>query len=408
MPALYLVGRRLFGQATALLAAAMLAVDTGAVWASQEARSYALLVLLTTISWWLLLRAAEARPGARAVAAWVLYLVAAALAVYAHFYAVLVLAAQGLVLCFMKLPSWRAGASEPPVRRRVPAAVIAGCGIASIAALWPLALFLARPHHNIDWIANGARGVHAALEVIEKPILHPTVTHARNELYVLMLTGPLAVFAAWGAAAVKATRWRWGLLLLWLGVPIICSLVVSVTLQPIIDPRYLTICLPPLCLLAAGALTQIWPRWPACAALTLLVVADIGSLGDYYRTTQNEDWRGVTDYVLAHAQPRCLVLRLVRQNSFRSLPAPARSDEQRHDRPYCAARRTAAVASRHGGRRGRARARESRVGPLQAMRRRTAKTPSTPTSVGGSQLSRPSTSISSRSDCTRTRRPVRK
>ena len=303
LPALYLVGCRLFGQATALLAAAMLALDTGAVWASQEARSYALLVLLTTISWWLLLRAAEARPGGRAVSAWVLYLVAAALAVYAHLYAVLVLAAQGLVLLFMKLPSWRSGVSDPPVRKRVPAAVIVGCGVAFIAALWPLVLFLARPHHNIDWIANGARGFHAALEVIKKPILHPTVTHARNELYVLLFTGPLAVFAAWGASAVKSARWRWGLLLLWLGVPIICSVVVSVALQPIIDPRYLTICLPPLCLLAAGALTQIWPRWLAFAALALLLVADFGSLGDYYRTTQNEDWRGVTDYVLAHAQP---------------------------------------------------------------------------------------------------------
>jgi hypothetical protein len=41
----------------------------------------------------------------------------------------------------------------------------------------------------------------------------------------------------------------------------------------------------------------------AVAALALLLVADFGSLGDYYRTTQNEDWRGVTDYVLAHAQP---------------------------------------------------------------------------------------------------------
>jgi mannosyltransferase len=303
VPALYLVGRRLFSRPTAVVAAAMLALDTGAVWASQEARSYALLVLLTTTSWWLLLRAAEERPGRRAASAWGLYLGTGALAVYAHFYAVLVLAAQGIVLLFIKLPSWRAQAADSPVRKRVPLAVIVGCGVALIGALWPLGLFLARPHHNIDWIANGARGFHAALEAIKKPILHPTVTRARNELYVLAVTGPLVVLAVWGTASVRSTRWRWGLLLLWLGVPIICSVVVSVTLQPIIDPRYLTICLPPLCLLAAGALMQIWPRWPAYAALALLLVADIGSLDDYYRTTQNEDWRGVTEYVLARAQP---------------------------------------------------------------------------------------------------------
>ncbi len=308
VPALYAIGLRLFDRVTALLACGILALNTGHVWASQEGRSYALLVMLTTTSWWLLLRAADQRRGIRAVGLWALYVTVAALATYAHFYAVLVLAAQGVTLLFLPLPAGHAAANQPAPRARVSPGIVVACGAAIAAMLWPLALFLTRPHHNIDWISNGARGFDATFSIIDRMIVRPASGWGFDELCILAFAGPLAVIGSWRRPDVVGTRWRWMLLLLWLCVPIVMSVAVSVVVRPVIDGRYLTICLPPLALLAAGALVHLWPRRLARVLLVLLLAIDIISLDWYYRRAQNEDWRDVTTYVLRHARPGDYVL----------------------------------------------------------------------------------------------------
>jgi mannosyltransferase len=308
LPVVYLIGTRLFDRWTGAVAAGVLAINAPHVWASQEARSYALLVLLTTTSWLLLLWAAAQRRGPRAVAAWLLYALVGGLSVYAHFYAVLVLAAQGIVLLFLPLP--REPATSPDARTvaRVPTGVAIACGIAFAVMVSPIALFLRHPHHNIDWISNGGRGLGATLALLGRLITHPTSSQGRNELTILAFAGPLAVMGSWRQATVRSARWRWALLLLWLCVPLVVSIAVSIVLQPMIDARYLSICLPPLALLAAGALTQLWPRWPARVLLFALVAASALSLEWYYRNLENEDWRGVTSYVLSHAEPGDYIL----------------------------------------------------------------------------------------------------
>ncbi len=54
VPLLYMLGRRLFGWKVGMLAAAFLALSPLAVWYAQEARAYALMMLLTTAAWLLL------------------------------------------------------------------------------------------------------------------------------------------------------------------------------------------------------------------------------------------------------------------------------------------------------------------------------------------------------------------
>mgnify|MGYP000016030391 CR=1 FL=1 len=61
VPLLYLLGRRLLGRKVGLLAAALLAVSPLAVWYSQEAKAYALFMLLATASWLLMWEAIERR-----------------------------------------------------------------------------------------------------------------------------------------------------------------------------------------------------------------------------------------------------------------------------------------------------------------------------------------------------------
>ena len=46
--------------------------------------------------------------------------------------------------------------------------VVVACGAAIAAMLWPLAIFLTRPHHNIDWISHGGRGFDGTFSIIDR------------------------------------------------------------------------------------------------------------------------------------------------------------------------------------------------------------------------------------------------
>jgi mannosyltransferase len=296
VPALYAAGARLFGRTAGLTAALLLAADTGRLWASQEARSYALVMCLTTVSWWLLLRAADARPGAAAWRSWAVYVVVTALAVYTHFYAALVLLAQATVALWLPVRTAVPGEGSP---ERISRRVVLACTVALLVLLWPLVVFLLRPHHNIDWIAAAHQDRIAG---ILSPIIHPTSAWGLAAVTVLVAAGPVVMLIAWRRIAVTA-RWRYALVLLWLGVPVAVTVMTSLVVAPVIDQRYMTICLPPLTLAAAAALATIWPpRWRV-AAFLLVLALDARSIGWYYTHLEKEDWRGATAYVLTHAAP---------------------------------------------------------------------------------------------------------
>ena len=88
----YLLARRIEGGAAALLAAALIAIDPFAVFFSTEARAYATLMFLVTLSTLALLHAIESR---RAIW-WALYAVASVCALYTHYTAAIPLVVQVL------------------------------------------------------------------------------------------------------------------------------------------------------------------------------------------------------------------------------------------------------------------------------------------------------------------------
>ncbi len=123
VPVSYGIGAKLISRRAGLIAAALTACNPYLVWYSQEARSYELLVLLSALS---LLAFAYAReePTPRALAAWV---IASALALATHYYALLVVVPCAAVLLY-----------EHRRERGVwiALAVVAACGL----ALLPLAI----------------------------------------------------------------------------------------------------------------------------------------------------------------------------------------------------------------------------------------------------------------------------
>jgi mannosyltransferase len=102
IPLAYVIGRRLANPRVGLVAAALVAFNPLMVWFSQEARPYALLVLLTGVSFLLFARALE-RPSGRVLAGWA---VASGLAFATHYFAGLVILPELVWLAYRVRP-WR-------------------------------------------------------------------------------------------------------------------------------------------------------------------------------------------------------------------------------------------------------------------------------------------------------------
>ncbi len=136
IPVAYLVGRELIGRRSGLVAAAIVAVNPMLVWYSQDARAYALLVLLSTAALLFFLRAR--RTGAARDLLW--WAVLSALALATHYFAFFPLAIEAVWLL----------ATMRPLRRVLPA--VGGVALAGIA-LMPIALHQAQGKNN-NWIAS--------------------------------------------------------------------------------------------------------------------------------------------------------------------------------------------------------------------------------------------------------------
>lgn len=298
MPAVAALATRLFDRRVGLYAALLLAADPLAVWASQEARAYSLVALLVTCSTWALVRGMDAdaaqmagRPRtlrARSVGRWSLYVATSALAVYAHFYAVLVLAAQCLSL----------GSRPPPPGVRWSVVIASGAAIAVL--LLPLALFLTGAQHgNIDWLRDA---IASGVPIFVHQLLHSAVFAALFGYAILWVGVGWATAQAARRAPTARARWAYLLALLWLAFPVAVPLLVSVAFKPVIEPRYLTVCIPGFAIAAAAVTSRLTTR---SRRLVLGAILALEAFGDwaYFARFRKEDWRDATQTVLADVRP---------------------------------------------------------------------------------------------------------
>jgi uncharacterized membrane protein len=98
IPAIYLLGSRLFDKRVALLSALLMSFNAFFIRYAQEARSYSLLLLLATLSSYLFVSAV--RKSSKKV--WAAYIIVNALAMYAHVFIIFVILAQIMSLLFLK------------------------------------------------------------------------------------------------------------------------------------------------------------------------------------------------------------------------------------------------------------------------------------------------------------------
>ncbi|MBS1860963.1 MAG: glycosyltransferase family 39 protein [Actinobacteria bacterium] len=105
VPFACLVGRELLGRRTGIALGALVAVNPLLIWYSQDARAYALVVLLTSAAFWFFLRARRGGE-ARDLAGWA---ICSALALASHYFAFFPLAIEAVWLLASVRPRRRAG-----------------------------------------------------------------------------------------------------------------------------------------------------------------------------------------------------------------------------------------------------------------------------------------------------------
>ena len=294
VPVAFLAGRELASRRAGLVAAALVALNPFLVWYSQEARSYAFLVLFSTLALFLFARALRS-PTRRGVALWAL---ASILALSSHYFAVFAIVPEGLWLIAKVRPRrWALGA--------------VGTTAAAGFALLPLA---------VEQEGSGRGNGFATHPVLERG--WQTLAHFVSSASPRILTGGWAVSAGLAAlalaAAAIAIALRHGAGAERRGALVVAGVAVGAFAGPLIlalvgvdymDARNLIISLPPFLIAAgiaygsrrAGAI-GLAAAAGACVLFAAILVAVNLSPG-----MQRPDWRGLAEAIGPAPVPRVIV-----------------------------------------------------------------------------------------------------
>jgi mannosyltransferase len=261
---------RMLGSRTGFVSGMLFAANPVVLVFAQTARGYALCLLLAVVAELLFLHAVH--DGART--AWLGYAVVAALAACAN-----------LMVLLLPMANAVAAAALPrPVARRRDLALSTVLVLVLVAPL----LVLARRANvgGVGWISGTAAG-----QLVER-------LNAVVPAPVTLALGGAAVLGA-GVATLRRLRpaapgtHRFVVLLLgsWLLVPVLGIVALSIGYRPLLVPRYLVYCLPPLVILAAAAIVRLRPRGLALAGVVAALSVSLALDVIWYRSPPREDWR---------------------------------------------------------------------------------------------------------------------
>jgi mannosyltransferase len=300
LPAIYWLGRQVFDRRVALIAVALLSFNAYHIRYAQEARSYSLLVLLATLSGGFFV-AMLRNPSRRN--RWD-YGLASVLAVYAHLYALLLVAAQWVFVLSWQRTS--ADALRDPIAGTWLRKTWVWIGI----AILPLLVFAAKTGAGpIRWITRP--GFRDVLDFGEHLAGNDGVP-----LLLLYLGACAAAIVPQGKmtwllrSGVASDWWTRQFLLIWMLFPVGFTLLLSFA-RPVFLGRYFIFCLPPLIILAAAGLVRLRNPWLLTLSLAAMLLFSLQGTLRYYDHDFDLDREGsgvATNYILAHAQPGDAIL----------------------------------------------------------------------------------------------------
>ena len=297
LPAIYWLAGLLYDRRVALIAGALFTFNAYSVRYAQEARSYALFLLLATLSSGFLISFLR-EPTRRK---WLGYVIVSILAVYAHFYALLLVLTQWLAVRGLGNIS---RSEDESVARSVQ---LRQAWIAIGLAVLPLLVFVAKTGAGpIRWIPRP--GVRDVLEFYE----HLAGGNNWGLLLIFALACLAAVMPLGKQLLARGQSWetcwetwRAQFLLTWLIFPVLLTVLLSFA-RPVFLGRYMIFCLAALLILVAAGLARLRNAWLLMAALSgILLLCLQGVLFVYGNDFDSErDASGAaSNFILDHSEP---------------------------------------------------------------------------------------------------------
>jgi mannosyltransferase len=260
IPITAILARRLFGDAVGLVAGFLMVGSMFVVAQAQNARAYALALLLITVATLLFVEAVRSRRPGHFIA----YGAASALAVYASSLSGLVLVAHAASLAF--LPQFRSLAR--PFALTYAAVLVAVAPLATLVS--------ATASEQLWWLERPGwrEALGEASQILGGPNTLQTIAY-----------GPLVVIgliALWrnrvtGDGRAETWRWRRSLVIGWLLLPPVLLFVLSQVEFPF-GARFLLTSAPALAITAAIGLVAIARRWQVAAVAAATVVICVSVL----------------------------------------------------------------------------------------------------------------------------------
>lgn len=301
VPLLYALGRRLFSPGTGLATALLGAASPFYLWYSQEMRMYPMLVALSALSVYALLRALGVGRAEKSHRWWPAYLLSTAAALYTHYTAFFLLGFEIVVM--LGLAIWQ---------RKRGVLIFAALAVAAGLPLLPYVLWRLQ-------FAHEARFNFVPLPLIVTSVFRVFATGFITQLPHLdsIQLGMLVPFLAGlilPPAATKTGKW-WGrtaFLAGWLALPTLALFAVSLYKPIFQGPRHLIVISLAFYLTLGRGVTALWRRWRPAGALVLIgILAAIVPLWQPFYQNQaflKDDWRGLAAYVARHARPGDVML----------------------------------------------------------------------------------------------------
>ena len=295
--------RRFLGIFTAILGSTLYLLSNETLVYAQQARPYALQLLLISIAWYALFTALIGDKQQKRW--WIIYIIASALSVYAHLFSFLVLLSQGIaVLGILLLPNaWRSQAWKQWKS-------MLASGGALLVLLVPM-IIVARQGGKTGWLP-----IPHASDVWQ--VFRFFVGYQDQYLSILFAFCGLGLFIvciAYMARNISNSRiyeettsympyipviWS---LLCWIIVPLVVSFIVSHGATRIFSSRYLVVIVPPFFLLVAFGVASLKLRIVQVYFAALLLWASLAGMSYFYQSAQVEDWRAPVQWLIQHYQP---------------------------------------------------------------------------------------------------------
>jgi 4-amino-4-deoxy-L-arabinose transferase-like glycosyltransferase len=280
--AVYRLGRQLFSNTGAMLAATFLAVHPYAIHYSQEARPYALFLLLSVLSYSLLFSLLRQH---RWSVAWG-YILASAGAFYTHVFGAFLILSHVLTYYVFRANAKYRGAQRYPKPFFWTALLLAVICLPEFAQDALAGWKKIGGGGSASWIP-----VPTVLDLLKTPVKY--FLNPWSGLAIVPIVGALALLRGLSEPRVRPGIWFLGIIAFcfW-----ILPWVVSLTVTPLFVPRYT---IPGLLVviflmaIAAASLQAI----PRQILVILLLVATCWPLWDYYTKVDKDPWRQAAEYI---------------------------------------------------------------------------------------------------------------